>query len=106
MVVDDHPIVRVSMRQVLDAADDVTVLTEGTSGTAALHLFVEHRLDALVLDGNLPHPSGMDDAQQPARTATRATRSVAPAPPTCLIATREGRIRGERDHAPWQRKER
>jgi NarL family two-component system response regulator LiaR len=54
VIVDDHPIVRVGMRAVLDTADDIVIVAEGDSGTAALHLVSQHRPDVLVLDVNLP----------------------------------------------------
>ena len=57
VIVDDHPVVRAGMRTVLDAADDVTIVAEGTSGADALRLVAQHRPDVLVLDVNLPDPA-------------------------------------------------
>jgi NarL family two-component system response regulator LiaR len=60
VIVDDHPIVRVGMRAVLDTADDIVIVAEGDSGTAALHLVSQHRPDVLVLDVNLPDMDGLE----------------------------------------------
>ena len=60
VIVDDHPIVRVGMRAVLDTADDIVVVAEGDSGTAALHLVSQHCPDVLVLDVNLPDMDGLE----------------------------------------------
>ncbi len=60
VIVDDHPIVRVGMRAVLDTADDIVIVAEGDSGTAALHLVSQHCPDVLVLDVNLPDIDGLE----------------------------------------------
>ncbi len=60
VIVDDHPIVRVGMRAVLDPADDIAIVAEGDSGTAALHLVSQHCPDVLVLDVNLPDMDGLE----------------------------------------------
>ena len=60
VIVDDHPIVRAGMRQVLDAAADIIVVAEGASGGDALRLMAEHRPDVLVLDVNLPDVNGVE----------------------------------------------
>jgi DNA-binding NarL/FixJ family response regulator len=64
VVVDDHPIVRAGMRAVLDTADDMTVVAEGTSGAEALALIAQHRPDVLVLDVNLPDLNGVEVTRQ------------------------------------------
>ncbi len=60
IIVDDHPIVRAGMRQVLEATDDITVVAEGNTGAAALRLVMQHRPDALVLDVGLPDVNGVE----------------------------------------------
>lgn len=64
IVVDDHPIVRAGLRAVLDAADDVTVVAEGTNGADALRLVAQHCPDVLVLDVNLPDLNGVEVTRQ------------------------------------------
>ena len=60
VVVDDHPVVRAGVRTVLDAAEDITILAEGTTGADALRLTALYRPDVLVLDVNLPDISGVE----------------------------------------------
>jgi NarL family two-component system response regulator LiaR len=60
VIVDDHPIVRVGMRAVLDTADDIVIVAEGDSGSAALRLVAQHGPDVLVLDVNLPDMDGLE----------------------------------------------
>ena len=60
VVVDDHPVVRAGVRTVLDAAEDITLLAEGTAGADALRLVALHHPDVLVLDVNLPDISGVE----------------------------------------------
>jgi len=64
IIVDDHPIVRAGMRTVLEAATDVTVVAEGSSGADALRLVQRHCPDVLVLDVNLPDLNGLQVTQQ------------------------------------------
>jgi NarL family two-component system response regulator LiaR len=60
IVVDDHPVVRAGVRTVLDAAEDITLLAEGTTGADALRLVTLHHPDVLVLDVNLPDINGVE----------------------------------------------
>jgi DNA-binding NarL/FixJ family response regulator len=64
VIVDDHPVVRAGMRMVLEAATDVTVVAEGTSGVDAMRLVIQHDPDVLVLDVNLPDLNGLEVTQQ------------------------------------------
>ncbi|MBC8254732.1 MAG: response regulator transcription factor [Ardenticatenia bacterium] len=64
VIVDDHPVVRAGIRNVLDAAPGVTVVAEGASGADALRLVAQHRPDVLVLDVNLPDLNGLEVTQQ------------------------------------------
>jgi DNA-binding NarL/FixJ family response regulator len=57
--VDDHPIVRAGLRQVLAAAG-LAVTAEGTNGAEALRLAAEVHPDVLVLDVNLPDMNGLE----------------------------------------------
>jgi DNA-binding NarL/FixJ family response regulator len=52
------------MRTVLEAATDVTVVAEGSSGADALRLVQRHCPDVLVLDVNLPDLNGLQVTQQ------------------------------------------
>ena len=63
-IVDDHPIVRAGLRQVLEASAGMMVVAEGTTGADALRLLADHRSDVLVLDVNLPDISGVEVVRQ------------------------------------------
>jgi DNA-binding NarL/FixJ family response regulator len=52
------------LHAVLDAADDVTVVAEGTNGADALRLVAQHCPDVLVLDVNLPDLNGVEVTRQ------------------------------------------
>lgn len=60
IVVDDHPVVRAGVRTVLGAAEDITILAEGTTGADALRLVPLYHPDVLVLDVNLPDINGVE----------------------------------------------
>jgi DNA-binding NarL/FixJ family response regulator len=60
VIIDDHPIVRAGMRQVLATAAEMTVVAEGATGADALRLTAEHQPNVLTLDVNLPDMSGME----------------------------------------------
>ena len=60
VIVDDHPVVRAGLRQVLSTAPDIQVTGEGESGEQALQLIEEHHPDVLVLDVNLPGLNGLE----------------------------------------------
>ena len=64
VVVDDHPIVRAGLRAILDTADDMWVVAEGTTGADAVHLVAQHRPTVLVLDVNLPDLNGIEVTRQ------------------------------------------
>jgi len=60
MLVDDHPIVRRGLRDILvDAFDDATIQEVG-SGTDAITLGRAQRWDIIILDLTLPDCSGLD----------------------------------------------
>lgn len=63
-IVDDHPVVSAGMRMVLESADDITVVAEGSSGCEALQLVEQYAPDVLILDINLPDKNGIEVACQ------------------------------------------
>ena len=60
VMVDDHPIVRAGMRQVLNAAPDIQIIGEASNGQEALRQADELHPDVLVLDVNLPDINGLE----------------------------------------------
>jgi DNA-binding NarL/FixJ family response regulator len=59
ILADDHPVFAAGLRALLDAEDDLTVLTVATTGRDAARDAVEHRPDVAVLDLNMPDGDGL-----------------------------------------------
>ncbi|GAA0267230.1 response regulator transcription factor [Cryptosporangium japonicum] len=68
LLVDDHPVVRVGLRGMLDLSDDLHVVGEAASGDEALALTATLRPDVVLMDLRMP---GMDGADATARIVTR-----------------------------------
>jgi two-component system response regulator DegU len=64
LVVDDHPLFRQGLRDLLRNEVDVEVVGEGASGREALELARELQPDVILLDVNLPEPNGLMVARQ------------------------------------------
>ena len=69
LLVDDHLVVRIGLRSLLEMQPDMTVVAEAASGAAAVKEFERHRPDLTLMDLRMP---GMDGAQ-----ATAAIRALA-----------------------------
>lgn len=63
LLVDDHAVVRVGIRDVLNQAGDICVVAEAEDGEAARQLIQESKPDVLVLDIRLPEASGIEVAR-------------------------------------------
>lgn len=64
IIVDDHPLFREGVRNILDAEDDLEVLAEGISGDQALQLIRELRPRVALVDVNLPNMNGIQVTRQ------------------------------------------
>lgn len=62
LLVDDHPIVRSGIRNILSAAQDIAVIGEASSGNEAIRLIEELNPDVVLLDMELPDMSGKEVA--------------------------------------------
>jgi two-component system, NarL family, response regulator len=60
LVVDDHRIVRVGLRTVIDAEDDMEIVAEASNGAETLAAVATHRPDVVLLDLRLPDRNGAD----------------------------------------------
>jgi DNA-binding NarL/FixJ family response regulator len=60
VVVDDHPIVRLGIRRMIDAEADLSVVAEGDSAEAALQQVSRGQLDLLIIDFTLRDGGGLD----------------------------------------------
>ncbi|GAD88614.1 nitrate/nitrite response regulator NarP [Vibrio halioticoli NBRC 102217] len=63
MIVDDHPLIRRGITQLLSFEDDFDIVCEATSGTEALALAHQHDLDLILLDLNMKGLSGLNTLQ-------------------------------------------
>jgi DNA-binding NarL/FixJ family response regulator len=63
LIVDDHPLFRGGLRQVITSDPRLELAGESGDGTAALPLIVEKKPDVAVLDVNLPGLSGLEIAK-------------------------------------------
>jgi DNA-binding NarL/FixJ family response regulator len=64
LLVDDHALYRVGMRQILDREPDFDVVGEAEDGRSAFDLAVELSPDIVLMDLSLPAPGGNDATQK------------------------------------------
>lgn len=64
LLVDDHPVVRRGIRDLLEKAGDIDIVGEASNGADALHQVGEVHPDVLLLDMELPDIQGPLVAQQ------------------------------------------
>jgi two-component system NarL family response regulator len=60
LIVDDHRVVRVGLRAIIDAEADMEVVAEAGDGPAALAAYAEHKPDITLLDLRLPGMTGAE----------------------------------------------
>lgn len=60
MIVDDHPLLRKGLRQLLELEDDLELVAEASNGKDALVLAEEHDPDLIVLDLNMQGMDGIE----------------------------------------------
>lgn len=64
LLVDDHPVVRAGIRNLLEKASDIMVVGEANNGDEALRLVDQLAPDVLLLDMEMPGMNGNEVAQQ------------------------------------------
>jgi two-component system invasion response regulator UvrY len=64
IVVDDHPVVRRGLKQIIDAEADMRVVAEAENAREAISVIRKTGCDAVVLDITLPGGSGIEVLQQ------------------------------------------
>ncbi len=62
LIVDDHPLFRQGLRQVVETDQRFELVGEAGDGKSALQLILEKKPDIAVLDVNLPGLSGLEVA--------------------------------------------
>ena len=60
LLVDDHAVVRMGFRLLLQSVADMSVIAEAESGEAACQLYVEHNPDVVVMDLAMPGMGGLE----------------------------------------------
>ena len=60
MLVDDHAVVRMGFKLLLEGAEDISVVAEAESGEEALKTFQGHTPDVLVMDISMPGIGGLE----------------------------------------------
>ena len=60
MLVDDHAVVRMGFRLLLEGSSDITVLGEAESGEEAVRSFAELQPDVMVMDISMPGIGGLE----------------------------------------------
>ncbi len=60
MLVDDHAVVRMGFKMLLESDKDIKVIAEAESGETAIKLYVEHKPDVVVMDITMPGIGGME----------------------------------------------
>src|ERR1035437_9269553 len=79
LIVDDHALVRVGMRAILEREPDFEIVGEAEDGRAAHDVALETDPAIILMDLSLPAPGS--SAWRPTRTRRRSSRRSAPAPP-------------------------
>lgn len=64
LIVDDFPIVRAGLRQLIDGAGDMRVVAEATNGREGVRQFSDHRPDVVLMDLRMPVMNGLEATQQ------------------------------------------
>jgi DNA-binding NarL/FixJ family response regulator len=59
LIADDHPVVRLGLREIL-ASSDMQIVAEAENGTEMIELARELDWDAAIVDYSMPGPSGLD----------------------------------------------
>lgn len=60
LIVDDHPIMRFGIAQLIQATDDLEIVAEAGTAAEALQLLEEHTVDLALIDLSLPDRNGLE----------------------------------------------
>lgn len=79
LLVDDHPVFRDGLRQLLESADEFTVVAEAGDGREALTWARRHQVDVVLMDLHLPEMDGL--------TAIGRLREISPQARVLVLTT-------------------
>jgi DNA-binding NarL/FixJ family response regulator len=88
LIVDDHPMMRQGLAQLIDNEIDLEVVAEADTGGQGLDIVVEQKLDLAVLDISLPDRNGLE--------LIKDIRSVKPELPVLIISMHDEALYAER----------
>ncbi|MDP3559258.1 MAG: response regulator [Legionellaceae bacterium] len=71
IIVDDHALVRMGIRRLLEDMPDITVMAEAGGGELALTLVKQHKPDIVLLDMKMPGMDGWEVTRRLKRTAPK-----------------------------------
>ena len=60
MLVDDHAVVRMGFKMLLESASEIRVIAEAENGEAGIKGYMEHKPDVVVMDITMPGMGGME----------------------------------------------
>ena len=60
MLVDDHAVVRMGFKMLLETSDDIKIIAEAENGEEAIKLYMEHKPNVVVMDITMPGMGGME----------------------------------------------
>ncbi len=64
MLVDDHAVVRMGFKMLLESASDIKVVAEAESGENAVRMYAEHQPDVVVMDITMPGIGGLEATER------------------------------------------
>ncbi len=79
LLVDDHLVVRIGLRSLLETQSDMTIVAEAVGGTAAVEAFTKHHPDVTLMDLRMPDLGGAE--------ATAAIRQKSPGARVLVLTT-------------------
>lgn len=88
MIVDDHPMMRQGLAQLIDNEPDLKVVAEADTGGQGLDIVVKEKLDLAVLDISLPDRNGLE--------LIKDIRSVKPELPILIVSMHDEALYAER----------
>ena len=87
MLIDDHPLIRLGLRGLIEACEDLRVVAEAGSIKEALEMVEEMDPDVAVVDLNLPDGSGID--------LVRSIKKVLPHVKILVLSLHDGALYGQ-----------
>jgi len=88
MVVDDHPMMRQGLAQLIDNEPDLKVVAEADTGGQGLDIAVKEKLDLALLDISLPDKNGLE--------LIKDIRAVKPELPLLIVSMHDEALYAER----------